>query len=128
MGNSTGIHRILVADSNPLVSRCFKEVLSPLGHFVDFCQTPEESLIRLKDDKFSILIMDIQPPKGCGLEILREIRGQKRETSVILTSIWPSDEAKRACRDFDRVQFLQKPFGLIELRTAVERIGDPMSC
>ena len=128
MPSSTGIYRILVGDNEPMVTRFLKEALSQAGHFVDVCQTGEEAESKLKSAEFGILILDLGLSNHSGLQILQDIRQRGRRTGGILTSTGPSEEAQKACEEFERVQFLQKPFGLTELRTALERVSNVVKC
>ena len=128
MPSSTGIYRILVGDNEPMVTRFLKEALSQAGHFVDVAQTGEDAKAKLESAEFGILILDLGLSNHSGLQILQDLRRRGRRTGVILTSTGPSEEAHKACEEYQRVQFLQKPFGLMELRIALERVSNVVKC
>ena len=122
MGSSSGIYRILVADSEPMVGTLLRTALSGDGHFVKVVQDGHEARRKLEEDGFSVLILDLKLPGVSALEILQEFRAAGRKAAVILTTTGSKAEAEQACKDFDRVVFLQKPFGLPELRNTLEGV------
>ena len=123
MGSSIGVYRILVADADIMVGQFRRNALTQLGHFVDLAQDAKDVRRKLQEGNLDVLITDLELPDGSGLDILREARAGGKQVGVILTSVRSSLEAEQACRDFERVKFLRKPFGLTELYAALDDVG-----
>ena len=61
-----------------------------------------------------------------GLELLQRLREQSGDIESILISGYPSLELREEARRAGVVAFLEKPFGLDELRTATRRATAPL--
>ena len=128
MGSSKGIYRIMVGESE-VVEQCFlRNALIQLGHFVEICATGDQALLKLNQGSFSILILDLNLPHANGMEILRVMRAQGRKPGIIFTALSPEPGDRKACAEFDRVEFLQKPYRLDELKTAISRVSTGVMC
>ena len=108
---------------------CFlRNALTQFGHFVEVVDNGDLAREKLQRGSFSILILDLNLPRSDGMEILRELRGAGRQPGIIFTSISPQPGDIEACKEFDRVEFLQKPYRLDELQTAISRISTAVMC
>ena len=128
MGSSKGIYHILAGESE-IAEQCFlKNALTQLGHFVEIVATGDQARLKLRQGSFSILILDLNLPHANGMEILRELRAEGHRPGVIFTAIAPEPGDRKACEEFDRVEFLQKPYRVDELKTAIGRISAAVMC
>ena len=128
MGSSKGIYHILAGESE-VAEQCFlRNALTQFGHFVEIVSTGDQARLKLAQGSFSILILDLNLPNANGMEILRELRSAGRQPGVIFTALAPEPGDRQACKEFDRVEFLQKPYRIEELRAAIGRISTAVMC
>jgi DNA-binding response OmpR family regulator len=123
MPSSKGIYRVLVADDEPQIASLVKQTLLLDGHFVTVCHDGVEALKAVADAKYSAMVLDILMPRKTGVQVLLDLRNEGDDIPVVLMSSFISDDAKAACAGLERVAFLQKPFGITDLRNALESVA-----
>jgi CheY-like chemotaxis protein len=69
----TGSH-ILVVDDDPQIRRVMRVTLIAQGYEVNEARSGEEALARLQDQRFDLVLLDINLPGTTGLEVCRELR------------------------------------------------------
>ncbi|HXX93679.1 MAG TPA: response regulator [Planctomycetota bacterium] len=114
--------RILVADDEPGVGRLVQDGLSRSGYAVDVTPDGREALTRYRPGDYDLLILDSMLAKRSGLELVSKIRNAGDDVPIILTSGSVPGAGRVEPFAFTyRVELLRKPFGLRDLREAVER-------
>ena len=113
--------RCLVADDEPQIGALVREVLSREGYAVDVVLDGGEAARRLADAEYALVVSDVRMPHKTGVEVVRELRAAGRATPAILMASFLSEEILAACAAVDHLAFLQKPFGLGDLRLAIGR-------
>ncbi len=110
---------VLVVEDTALLSLLYESVLGRAGHPVTIASTLAEARAHLAQERFPLVLLDLQLPDGDGLDLLEELRARRPEARVIVItangSINRAVEAMRAGA-FD---FLVKPFDEARLMTAV---------
>jgi signal transduction histidine kinase len=122
--SSLPIGTILLVDDEPAVRSSGAAMLMELGHQVIEAEDGLRALELYKThlEKISLVILDLTMPRMNGHETLRELQKIKPDVKVILCSGYHEQEALRETRLGDLVGFLQKPFRLRDLRTALTRL------
>jgi two-component system, OmpR family, copper resistance phosphate regulon response regulator CusR len=123
MASSKGIYRVLVADDEPQIASLVKQTLQLDGHFVTVCHDGVEVMKAFRAAKYSAIVLDILMPRKTGVQVLLDLRNDGEDVPVVLMSSFISDDAKNACAGLERVAFLQKPFGISDLRSALESVA-----
>lgn len=80
------------------------------------------ALCRCRELFPDIIIMDIRMPEVDGLEILCRVREEMPSTKVVIFSGTIDDEALRAAMVFEADAFIEKAYGLDELRRGLEYV------
>lgn len=106
--------RILVVDDEPQIRRVMKTTLVAQGHFVDEARSGEEALEKLRQDKFDLLLLDLNMPGMGGIEACRAIRATS-EAAIVVLSVRDSEENKVQALDAGADDYITKPFGTPEL-------------
>ena len=70
--------RILVVDDDPQIRRVMRVTLTGQGYEVDDAKTGEAALEKLRDERFDLVLLDMNMPGMGGLETCRAIRGAVR--------------------------------------------------
>jgi DNA-binding response OmpR family regulator len=113
--------KCLVADDEPQIGALVREVLSREGYAADVVTDGGEAARRLAEVDYTLVVFDVLMPHKTGVELVHELRAAGRKTPVILMSSFLSEETLAACAAVDHLAFLQKPFGLGDLRLAIGR-------
>lgn len=114
--------RILVGDDESHICRLVSDILGPSGYTVDLQQDGRDILRRYHAGDYSLLILDTVLQHTSGLEVVMKIRDRGDAVPIILMS-GSADEPDRVgpFAFTYRVDILRKPFGVGDLRGAVDR-------
>ena len=78
--------KILIVDDEPSIRRTLKDILSFEKYTVDEASDGLECLVKLKKEKYDVIIMDIKMPKMDGMEALERIQLLAPDTPTIMIS------------------------------------------
>jgi two-component system KDP operon response regulator KdpE len=106
--------RILVVDDDPQIRRVMRVSLTGQGYEVDDAKSGEVALEKLRDERFDLVLLDMNMPGMGGLETCRQIRGQS-EIAVIMLTVRDSEEDKVDALDAGADDYVTKPYNAPEL-------------
>jgi DNA-binding NtrC family response regulator len=118
--------KCLVADDEPQIGALLRDVLARQGYEADVVTDGDAASRRLSEGEYALLVSDVLMPRKTGVELVHEIRARGLTLPVILMSSHLSEEILQSCGVVERIAFLQKPFGLEDLRQAIERAASPV--
>jgi two-component system KDP operon response regulator KdpE len=117
--------RILVVDDEPQIRRVLRTSLTAKGYEVYDARTGEEALDEVREQRFDVILLDVNMPGIGGLEACREIR-KTSEVAIIMLTVRDSEQDKVAALDAGADDYVTKPFGMPELlariRAAMRRL------
>lgn len=117
-----GRRSILVVEDDPLVLSFVCRILSSCGFSVDTAANGEEGWDALQRRTYDLLVTDHEMPLLNGLDLITRLRRESLPLPVILMSgVITKGEPSRDKRNLPDV-FLQKPFSIIALVTAIENL------
>jgi two-component system KDP operon response regulator KdpE len=112
----------LVVDDDIDTCALLSDVLGEDGFAVRYCLNGKRAINILQEDNFDLILADIKMPGLSGIDLLRRLRDSDRRTKVILMTAYASvDTAIEALRN-DAVDYLIKPFSLVDLRKRVREV------
>lgn len=114
--------RILVGDDETQICRLVRDTLKPSGYAVDVARDGRELLDRYQPGGYSLLILDTMLVHASGLEVVMKLRDRGDGIPIILM-FGPRAEPDRV-ETFAftyKIDLLRKPFGVTDLRSAVDR-------
>jgi adenylate cyclase len=115
--------RCLVIDDTPDVLHYVARMLTRLGYQVDTAVTKADVTARLADCQYELIVTDLEMPDMSGYHLAITIKSVSRETKVIImTGRDPGDCMAMMCTGWAD-KWLFKPFGLMQLRQAIEACG-----
>ena len=93
--------RILVADDHAVVRQGVKQILAEVKdmNVQDEAQNGPETLKKVAEQQFDVVLLDISMPGRSGLEVLEDIKAQRPKQAVLILSMHPEEQyAVRALR------------------------------
>jgi two-component system cell cycle sensor histidine kinase/response regulator CckA len=121
-----GLGTVLIVDDEEVVRGTVDRMAHRLGFntvlAVDGRQAVE--LFRVNPDRFTAVLLDLTMPHLNGAEVLAEMTRLQPSVRVVLMSGYSEQDALARLPDKERVGFLQKPFSIDTLRTAVRALRD----
>lgn len=107
--------RILVVEDQQKIAEFIRKGLEEHGFRVDVCRTGEDGFQRACHEPFDAMVLDIMLPGRDGLSILRELRGRRIATPVILLTARDGLEERVEGLNLGADDYLAKPFFVEEL-------------
>lgn len=106
--------RILVVDDDPQIRRVMRVTLTGQGYEVDDARDGESALEKLRDERFDLVLLDMNMPGIGGLAACREIRGQS-EIAIVMLTVRDSEADKVEALDAGADDYITKPYNPPEL-------------
>ena len=123
--------RILVVDDEPQIRRVMRTTLTATGYEVSDARSGEEAVEKLGDEKFDLILLDVNLPGMSGLEACRAIRRESLapDVAIIMLTVRNAEKDKVEALDAGADDYVVKPFGTPELlariRAALRRAPLP---
>jgi two-component system KDP operon response regulator KdpE len=118
------VSTILVVDDDPQIRRVLRTTLIEHGYEATDARNGEEAIERLREEKPSLIILDMNMPGMNGLETCRTIRSTSNIPIIMLT-VRDSEADKIAALDAGADDYVTKPFSspelLARIRAALRR-------
>jgi len=96
-----------------------------MGFTVDDASTGEDALQRVREEKYDVVLLDINMPGIGGIRACREMRKSLPRLGILMLTVRDSEEDKVAALDAGADDYITKPFNIRELaariRAAVRR-------
>lgn len=84
---------VLIVDDHPIVRRGLKQVLQDEPDYsVVEAGNAREALHEINQQAFDLVVADIDLPGMNGIELLKEIKQQNKDTPVLILSVYPEDQ------------------------------------
>jgi len=126
MASIPGKRRILVVDDTPVMLEVLERTLAEEGHRVFTAPGVAEALNIIDATPVDLVITDIRMPKVTGLDLVRHIRGNFKDTEVMVITGYPSIEGAVKAVKTGAEEYLAKPFTDEEFLAAVSRSLDKL--
>ncbi|MCW8156170.1 response regulator [Stutzerimonas stutzeri] len=117
--------RVLIVEDDPMVMRLNVDYLARLDgiELVGQCESVPaalELLELLEREPVDLLLLDVYLRNRSGLEVLRHLRAQDRNTDAVLITAASEIETVRAAQRLGARDYLVKPFSFERFRDAIE--------
>src|SRR5437588_5609781 len=106
--------KILVVDDEPQIRRVLKTALTAEGYFIVDAKSAEECFAKLREERFDLVLLDVNMPGASGLEACQEIRSHS-DIAIIMLTVRNSEADKVAALDAGADDYVTKPFSAPEL-------------
>ena len=120
-GKSDERPRVLVVDDQEGV-RYSLELLLRHGYQIDTAENGMQALELLQEIEFDLVVLDLQMPGLHGTDVLREIKKKWPDTEVLILSAYGTKENLQKCIRYGASDFIEKPFDVAEIYTAIKKL------
>lgn len=114
--------RLLVAEDEMALCSSIAEGLRLDGYEVDTCRDGREALELCMVETYDLILLDLNLPGMDGMEVLRRLRMEDRETGVLILSARGQIRDKVEGLDAGANDYLTKPFHFEELEARVRSL------
>ncbi len=116
------VMRVLIVEDDPMVMRLNVDYLARLEgvELVGQCESVPAALELLEREAVDLLLLDVYLRNRSGLEVLRHLRAQDRNTDAVLITAASEIETVRTAQRLGARDYLVKPFSFERFRDAVE--------
>jgi len=122
LGDGNGRRTILVIEDDPSITMGLELNLKAEGYEVILAYDGEEGLDKARMEGVDMLILDVMLPRLNGLEVLRTLRREGRETPVLMLSARGAEIDKVMGLELGAEDYVTKPFGVAELMARVRAV------
>ena len=106
------IMRLLIVEDEKKLCDAIAKSLHGAGYEVDVCYDGDEALRMILEEKYDLLVLDLNLPGTDGMEILRTLRQENEETKVLILSARSQIADKVEGLDAGANDYMEKPFHL----------------
>lgn len=117
--------RLLLVEDDRMIGSGLRAVLQSEGHAVDWVRDIRAARAALASERFDLILLDLGLPASAesglaapeldGITLLRELRGRRDPTPVIVITARDAPEARILGLDSGADDYLTKPFAFSEL-------------
>jgi DNA-binding NtrC family response regulator len=119
---SAGKERILIVDDSANTLEVLRRNLTAADYQVFTAPGVSEAIKILEQTPLDLVITDLKMPNISGMDLVRHIRENFRDTEVMMITGYPSIEGAVEAVKTGAEEFLAKPFTDAELFSAVKRV------
>ncbi len=120
--------QILVVDDDPEIRKLLARYVEGQGFRVLVAASYHEMRERLTTHKVDLAVLDVMLPDGSGLDLCRQLRGERNRVPIILLTALKEDVDRIIDLEIGADDYLGKPFNPRELvariRAVLRRQGD----
>jgi two-component system sensor histidine kinase/response regulator len=121
-----GSLNILLAEDNAVNQQLVKRLLEKRGHRVTIAETGRRALELLEENRFELVLMDVQMPEISGLQATALIRENERRTGnripiIAMTAHAMSGDEQR-CLDAGMDAYVSKPLKIEKLVRVIQQV------
>jgi CheY-like chemotaxis protein len=118
--------KILLAEDNVVNQRVATRMLEREGHTVRVVGDGQQALLALAEERFDLLLTDIQMPEIDGFELARKIRASEEEGEahqmIVALTAHASEEDRQRCIEAGIDDYLTKPIRKRDLMVVLQRV------
>lgn len=113
---------ILSVDDNLILQDIHKMLLTPFAERISIAMSGAEAITKVSQERFDLILLDVQMPVMNGLETARAMRAQGITTPIIAVTGNNRDEDRQLCREAGMNGYVPKPLDEAVLMREIERL------
>jgi len=115
------MEKILVVDDEENILTAFNRILEDKGYNITTASNGTQAINLANNNKFDLIIMDINMPEINGLEALKKIKELKPKTPIIMMTGFDSSEITIETMSIGAYDYISKPFNITDLQALIEK-------
>ncbi len=112
---------VLIVDDLLSIHEMLEAVIQPTGFVTSFATDGEKALVRYKNEKFDLVLADIDMKPMDGITLLKQLKLYDPNSIIIIMTAYASTESAVQALKFGAFDYLQKPFRVDELIATLRR-------
>lgn len=112
---------ILLIDDDKNLSRVTQYQLTEEGYVVQDAAGGRQGLDLLKENRFDLILLDMQMPEMDGIAVLKEIRKQDPEVPVVIITAYGTVDSALRATELGADDYITKPFSINQIKLTIER-------
>ena len=108
---------LLIVDDDPDIRHALQDLLEHEGYLVESVSTGQKALVRVTQQHFDALILDVGLPDQDGLSLLPVVKEADPLVTVVMTSAHVTKEQRAHALSLGALAWLDKPYSREELKT-----------
>jgi len=113
---------LLIADDEALVRGVIERLARKIGYDVVACATGTEAIHVAADRRPDVALVDLRMPGADGLSVLRAVRSDVPETSVIIMTAYAAIDSAVEAMKLGAREYMPKPLDFDALRTMLSEL------
>ena len=114
--------KILIAEDEKALQQSIVTYLQRDGYICEVASNFDEGLYKIDLYDYDLILLDINLITGSGLDLLKQLKQDKKEAGVIIISANNSLEDKLDGLDLGADDYITKPFHLAELNSRIKAV------
>jgi CheY-like chemotaxis protein len=122
-GTEKGV-KIMLVDDSSTNNLLFRDIFEEMGYEVWVEENPERVIMRLRESKPDLVLLDLMLPGMDGLQLLQQIKSEQdsREIPVIMYTAHMSDRIQQQAMALGASGYLIKPVSPLKILDEVSRL------
>ncbi len=113
---------VLVVDDEATLRKTLRTSLTASGFAVEEARSGEEALQSIQNNRFDLVLLDINMPGISGLDACRKIRGISPQAGIVMITVRDLEEDKVRALEAGADDYVTKPFKLRELTARLRAV------
>lgn len=118
--------RILVAEDNPVNRKVTAKILERAGHTPFLVETGDQALDALEEEKFDLVLMDVNMPGTSGLDVVKLYRFahvDEPHLPIVALTADATTESRERCKEAGMDGYISKPVGSARLLELIDSLA-----
>ncbi|GAA5092830.1 response regulator transcription factor [Paenalcaligenes hermetiae] len=115
--------RVLIIEDDRVLGPALRDFMQAQGHEAQLITQGDQLLLQCEQQRFDLLVLDLNLPQLSGLEALRQLRAAGHTVPVLILTARDALEDRVAGLDAGADDYVTKPFELAELAARVRALG-----
>ncbi|SAL06936.1 DNA-binding response regulator [Caballeronia arationis] len=121
--------RLLLVEGDVMIADTMLESMRRAGYAIDWAEDGRTAELSLRNSAYDLVLLDLDPPKGDGIDVLSRYRQAGGAAAVIILTARDTGDDRSRGLDVGADDYLVKPFELDEfvarVRTLLRRRAGP---
>jgi len=114
--------KILIAEDDPFLIKVMGTIFEDEGYIVDRAVNGQEAIDKVKNNGYTLMLLDLIMPKKNGFEVLEEMKKGKIKTPVLVFSNLAQPEDKKEALDLGaKDYFVKSDMSIDDVAKAVKK-------